>query len=213
MIEASYYVRDYRFMKRQNSKGPKGAMHPPQFSPSLIIRKKFRFQAVAAGTTTLTNNCFGDLLCVAATATSAYKLAQFCRVKKIEMWGPMSSSLVPVTVTLDWTGSTSAGSYGKSNKVSDTSMGSSEPAHLVSRPPPASQIAQWLDAGSGATFCTISYPLGTVIDLTYELVVRDDGTASSVAGAVAGATVGANYVRSLDSPTASNLVPVGYPTI
>ncbi len=188
-------------------------MHPPQFNPSLIIRKKLRFQAVAVGTTTLTANCFGDLLCVAATATSAYQLAQFCRVKKIEMWGPMSSSLVPVSVSIDWTGSTSPGSYGKSNKVSDTSMGSTEPAHLVSRPPPGSQISQWFAAGGGANFCVISYPPGTVIDLTYEIVVRDDGTAASVTGAVAGATVGANYCRSLDSPTASNLAPVGYPTI
>lgn len=188
-------------------------MHPPQFAPSILIRKKLRFQAVAAGTTTLKYNSFGDLHCVATGTTSAYALASSVRVRKIEMWGPMSSTLVPVTVSLDWTGSSSPGSFGPSNKVSDTSMGSSEPAHVVSRPPPGSQIAQWFDGSSGSQFCVLSYPAGTIIDLDYEYVVRDDGTAQPVITAVVGATVGANYIRALDNQSGTNLPPIGYPTI
>jgi len=188
-------------------------MHPQPFQPSFVLKKKIRFKAVAAATTALVFNDIYDLWCVAATATSAYRIAQAVRVKKIEIWGPMASDLVPVTVSVDWTGSATSGSFGKSNRVSDTSMGSAEPAHLVTRPPPGSQIAQWLTGGSTTALCSLTYPAGSVIDLTYELVARDDGTAQSVASAVAGATVGSNYIRALDSTSGTNLVPVSYSTI
>jgi len=169
---------------------------------------------VAASSTTLRVRDFCDLWCVAATATSAYQLASHVRVKKIEMWAPMASDLVPVTISCDWSGSTSAGVYGKSNRVSDTSIGSSDGAHIVTRPPAGSQIAQWIStAGGTLTLCDLSYPINTIIDVTYELVVKDDGAATAVTGAVAGATVGANYIRSLDSGSATNLVPLSYSTI
>lgn len=201
-------------MQRNNQRSRKvGNVHPPPFQPSFVLKKKIRFKAVAAATTTLTFNDLYDLWCVAATATSAYRLASAIRVKKIEIWGPMAADLVPVTVNIDWIGSTTSGSFGKSNRVSDTSMGSSEPAHILTRPPPGSQIAQWLTGGSTTTMCSLTYPAGSVIDLSYDIVVRDDGTAQSVASAVAGATVGANYIRALDSSSGVNLTPVSYSTI
>jgi len=198
-------------IKANRSRG--SLSHPPQFTSSFVMKKRLRFKATAAATTVLTVSSFGDLWCVAATTTSAYQLAQFVRVKKIEMWGPMASDLVPVTVSCDWTGSNSPGFFGKSNRVSDTSMGSAECAHISTRPPTGSQVAEFLPASNSATVCSLVYPLGAIIDITYDLVVRDDAAAQSVTGAVAGATVGANYIRSLDSPTATNLVPVSYSTI
>lgn len=197
----------------RNNNSRIGISHPEPFQPSFVLKKRLRFKAVAAATTTLTFNDLFDLWCMAATTTSAYRLAQAFRVKKIEVWGPMASDLVPVTVSCDWTGSTTSGSFGKSNRVSDTSMGSTEPAHLSSRPPAGSQIAQWITGGSTTPFCILTYPLGSVVDLTYEIVCRDDGTAQSVASAVAGATVGANYVRALDSTSGVNLIPISYSTI
>lgn len=187
--------------------------HPPQLNLSFVLRKRFRFLAAAAGTTALTALGLGDLWCVAATTTSAYQLAHFVRLRKVEMWGPMSSSLAPVQVLIDWTGSTTAGVFGKSNRVEDLSMGSTECAHVVSKPPAGSQISQWIASNSNSQLCNLSYPINAVIDITYELVVRDDGSAVAVTGAVAGAVVGANYIRSLDSPSAVNLPPVGYSTI
>lgn len=179
-----------------------------------MLKKKLRFKATAASASTvLTAKSFADLLCVAATTTSAYAMASHTRLRKIEMWGPMASDLVPVTVTIDWIGSSTSGGFGKSNRVSDTSMGSAEPAHLVARPPPGSQIAEWLQGSSSNNVVQLVFPANTIIDLTYELVMFDDASTSAVTGAVAGATVGANYVRSLDSVTGSNLPPVAYATI
>lgn len=195
--------------------------HPPQFVPTYVVHKKLRFKAVAAATeaspTALYIKSFGDLWCTAATTTSAYQLASHTRLKKIEMWGPMASDLVPVTVSCDWTGSTSPGFMGRSNRVSDTSLGSTEPAHLVTRPPPGAQISQWSSSqialGPTSEVCRLVYPANTVIDITYDLVVRDDASAVNVFGTVVGATVGANYVRSLDSLTGANLPPVSIATI
>lgn len=157
----------------------------------------------------------GDLWCVATTATSAFQIAAFIRIKKIEMWGPMAADLVPVTVSVDWTGAATAGLFGKSNVVSDTSVGSSEAAHLVSRPPQGSQISEWLNAANGNAAFNLTFPSGTIIDFTYEFVGRDDASAQAVGTAVVGATVGANYLRALDTrtPGTSVLVPVSYPTI
>lgn len=202
--------------KQSNSKRSQGGAnsHPPMFNPSTVLRKRIRFQAVAAGTTTITSIDLADLYCVAATAVSAYQLGNNFRLKKIEMWGPMASNLVPVTVSVDWIGNASgAGAAGKSNRVSDTSMGSAEPAHLKTSPPPTSQLSQWQNGLTNFNLCKLTYPAGTVIDLTYDLVLKDDGTAAAVTGAVAGATVGANYIRSLDSSSAVNLPPVSYATI
>lgn len=202
-------------MKRNSSSG--GFVHPPQFIPTFIVKKKLRFKATAAATlaspTVLNISSFGDLWCSAATSTSAYQLASHVRLRKIEMWGPMASDLVPVTVQVDWTGSAFLGFMGRSNRVSDTSMGSMAPAHVVAVPPPQAQISQWAIASNLSEVCRLVYPTNTVIDVTYELVVRDDGSSNTVQSAVAGAAVGANYVRSLDSATGATLPPVSLSTV
>ena len=188
-------------------------MNPPQFIPTFVLKKKLRFQAGSASTYVLTTKSFGDLWCVAATATSAYQLASHVRLKKIEVWAPMAADLVPVSVVLDWTGSSSAGSFGKSNRVSDTSMSSVAAAHIASKPPAESQISQWQDANSTNELCRLTLPGGAVIDVTYDLALRDNAAAQTVSAAVAGATVGANYIRALDNQTGLSLTPVGYSTI
>lgn len=192
--------------------------HPPAFVPTFIVHKKLRFQAdqeyTQASPLVLSIKSFGDLWCSAATATSAYQLASHVRLKKIEMWGPMASDLVPVTVQVDWTGSSSLGGFGKSNRVSDTSMGSTEPAHLASAPPPMAQISQWTQCSSTNEVCRLVFPDNAVIDVTLDLVIRDDASTQTVTGAVVGAAVGANYVRSLDSVSGTNNVrPTSLATI
>jgi hypothetical protein len=207
-------MKRFSSVRRNTVNGRGGISHPPQFVPTFVVHKKLRFQAVAASTSALQFTSLGDLWCMAATATSAYQIASHVRLRKIEIWGPMASSLVPVTVSIDWTGSASLGGFGKSNRVSDTSIGASQSAHLVAIPPPNSQIAMWAAASSTNVICTLTYPLGAIIDLTYDLVVRDDGSAASVASAVVGAAAGAVYVRSLDSALAgANLPPTSLATI
>jgi hypothetical protein len=198
-------------IKRRNG-ATSGFTHPPQFAPTIVVKKKFRFQAVAsAAADAVLYRSIGDLLMVAATAVTGFQLGNFIRLRKVEVWGPMAATLVPVTVSVEWPGAT-AGVYGKSVIHSDTSMGASEPAHVVSKPPAGSQSAMWLSSQSGGTAFTLAYPANAIVDLTYELVLRDDGTASAVVTAPVGATPGALYVRALNSNTNANLPPLSFAT-
>lgn len=212
-------IREYRFMKRQNPKNGFGSsmpQSPPQFNSSFVIKKRLRFQASTASTgLNLSAQSFGDLWCVAATATSAYQLAESVRLRRISIWSPPSASLVPVTCSIDWLGS-AAGTFGNSKRVSDTSM-SQAPARVTAAPPEGSQVGQWLAAsGNSQTIVTLAYAAGSVIDIKYDLIVRDAATSASVAAAlgVAGATVGANYIRPLDSTAGTaTLSPISYSSV
>jgi len=201
--------------KKPQKRGVARIPHPPQFTSTFIIHKKLRFQASASGSALpISVQAIGDLWCVATTATSAFQIADFIRIKKVEMWAPPTSSLAPVTVTIDWSGSNSAGLFGKSNRVSDTSMGSTEPAHILSRPPSGSQISQYLSAGTAATAFQLTFPSGTLIDFSYDLVARDNGQSIAVGGPVVGAFAGANFVRPLDSTLGTPvLIPVAYASV
>ena len=186
--------------------------HPQQFSPTRVIKCRYRFKATALSAgDSITGVSILDILCVATGAAAASQLGNFFRMRKVEIWGPMAQDLVPVTVQVEWP-STGAGAFGKSVVHSDTSMGSSEPAHVISRPPPNSQATQWM-ATTASILMIVKYPANAIIDFTYDLVLRDDASNTAVTGAVAGATVGALYVRALNSPTNNNLVPVSVATI
>jgi hypothetical protein len=91
-------------------------------------------------------------------------------------------------------------------------MGATEPAHVISRPPPSSQAAQWQTASAATAFLLV-YPINSIVDVTLQMVMLDDGVATAVGGAVAGATPGAIYIRALNSPLNNNLVPVSNATI
>ncbi len=201
---------------RRARKAPKGGSksggttHPPSFTATFVVSKKVRFIATAAAAAdALTSDSFGQLLGVAVSTTSVRPVASHIRVRKIEMWGPMSSTLAPVTVSVEWTG---AQGFAKSNRISDTSMGSNEPAHVVSRPPRGTLVADWIDQQQAFAMCTLAYPANAVVDVTYDFAVADDGVPLPPR-VVVGATAGAVYVAALNSPANNNLVPVSLATI
>lgn len=200
-------------MKRNNNpRGERGPRFPPQITSSIVIKKKLRFNSgVSVGTSTISAISLGDLWCFATAANAAYQVAEFVRIRKVEMWCSPPSTLAPTTISVDWVGSTT-GAFGNSRKIIDTTIGF-EPAHVVAKPPEGLQTGQWLSASANVNVCQIQYAAGTVIDLTYDIVVRDNGSVQTVSGGVAGATIGANYVRALDSTTTGALIPVGLATI
>lgn len=189
--------------------------HPQSLPISVQLDRTFRFQAVAASANdTVTPQDLGDFICVATATTAAYQLAKAIKIRKVEMWGPPASNLNPVTVACEFA-SPNAGTYGNSAKKTDTSVGSTEPAHLVHRPPKGSQASQWIDSTVGNVLFRLTYPANAIIDITYSAVLRDESGVQAVAGAVAGATVGQLYYRALNSASSSttNLPPVSLITI
>lgn len=189
-----------------------GTAVPPQLTIPVVVGKVFRFQSTSASTgSAIKVSDISDLLCMAATTTSAYALASAIRVTKVEMWGPMASTLVPVTISCDFSGQ-SAGSVGPSSLKSDTSVGF-RAAHLVAKPPKDSQASLWQPNNSAATLFTMVYPSGTIVDLHYSFVIQETASVQAVTAAVAGATVGQVYLRKLDSSGTAILPPVSYVTI
>ncbi len=157
-----------------------------------------------------------DLLCMAATATSAYRIPNAVKLRKVEVWAPMASDLAPVTCSVEWRQPAVAGQGvgGNSQIRSDTSMGSARPAYVSAKPPPGSLASMWLNGGNPFTVLAISGPANTVVDVHLSFRVGDSTSeAQAVGAAVAGATVGTVYVRKLDSNNAALLPPVALATI
>jgi hypothetical protein len=189
-----------------------GIPRPQQFPPTVIVSKVFRYTSAQAVTDFgITPTNLLDSWLFAATATTGFQVAEAVKVRKIEIWaGPTSSLLTPVTVSVDWRGPT-AGTYGSAARVSDSSIGATQPAHLVASPPSQSQVAQWQPNSSNNLF-DITVPSSAVIDLHLSFVVRDDGSTTAVTNALVAATTGANYLRSFDglATAAANFTPVEY---
>ncbi len=189
-----------------------GDAAPQQLTIPVVVGKVFRFKATGASTGSVIKvSDISDLLCMAATATSAYALASAIRVTKVEMWGPMDSTLAPVTVSCDFAGQT-AGSVGPSSLKSDTSLGT-RGAHLVAKPPKDSQASLWQPNNSSSTLFTLIFPAGAIVDLHYSFVIQESAGATAVTAAVAAATVGQVYLRKLDSSGTAVLAPVSYISI
>lgn len=149
------------------------------------------------------------MLCVADSADSAVQLSTSVRLTRVEIWGPPASDLIPVTVETEWAGA--EGYAGTSARVTDTSMGSTMPAHVNSRAPAGSMAGMWHASTSTGTLCRIACPVNSIVDVAVQLALADSGTSTQVTGAVAGATAGVLYCRALTSPASTTLlVPVGY---
>lgn len=189
---------------------------PPQFSSTFTTTKRVRFQASAALTdVTINPSDILDLLCMAVTTTSAYRIVQAIRATRVEMWGPMSATLAPVTVSCEFTSDASE-LAGPSKIFSDTSMGSAQAAHIACSPPKDSVQSMWQQGTPGYNiWCVLNGPINTVIDIWLTMTMVDSSVVApiAVAGTVVAATVGQVYVRALDSSSSGILVPVSYDTI
>ncbi len=188
--------------------------YPPQIDVPIVLGKTYRFQSSAAITgRNLIFTEILDLLCMAATATSAYRIVGSVKLKKIEIWATSPTLDSPVTVSFQKLSST-AGTGADSIVKSDTSMGYDRPAHLVVKFRENEQVAQWQNQNQTALYGSITVPKGAIVDLTYAFAVQESLVATAVTGAVAGATVGAVYLRALDNSQATpQLIPVSYNTI
>lgn len=202
-------------MRKTNRRRTNGSAYPPSIDVPILVGKKYRFvtsAAISGRLLTFTEIC--DLLCMAATTTSAYRIMTAVRLRAIEIWASAPSLDSPVTVSFQ-ARSTTAGMSGRSQQRSDTSMGFDRPAHIKYIFSEREQVGQWQNANSTAIYGEITVPKGAVIDLTYTAAVQESSsTPFAVAGAVAGATVGQIYLRALDNGQATpQIIPASYLTI
>jgi len=187
---------------------------PPQLASSIVMTRTVRWLSTASQqplAVTYTN--VGDWWVQANTAgTNFYQMANAVRIKRIRAWcQPASSLFTPITLTIQFAVSNnSTGVSGVTKRFTDTSM-STEPAFLDVRPPAGSSAALW-QSSTGTNNCFSIYcPINTLVDITYDMVLRDDG--SAVAAASSGLGVGnSNAYRGLDalSTAGSNWAVQGY---
>ncbi len=206
-------------MKRNNgsSAGParngtasQRALGPPTFNATVAFRKRFRYTATNAGSSLITARKLIGSLVVATSATVGNPIVQSVRIRNVSIWGPMSSSLAPVTVSVEYPQQSGAsGAAGPSRIQSDTSMGAMKPAFVSYAPPQDSLQHMWLNDNTDPVLKLV-YPAGAVIDIDLDLVLHDDG-ANGTTITIAGATAGVLYLAALDNPT-GNLIPVSFPT-
>lgn len=186
----------------------------PPIQDQLCVGITLRFLATAnfTGNFGVTYANLLDAWFVAGTATAAYQLFDFVKVKRViirSMGGARALSVGQAgtapcaTVGVEFYG-LNVGNLGNGKQKSDTQLGYDMPAMVSLAPDPLSQVAQW-QASSGANAFAIravdqdANPLpGTVIDV--ELVYRNsaDVNPAAIGTARAGLQPGDLYFGGLD---------------
>jgi hypothetical protein len=178
---------------------------PPQIRSNVELSHRYRFTSTSATATALTGN---SLLCAAGTMgtnTNSFVTSVFntCRIRSIEIWTPPASQGAAATCSVDWVGYNNA----PNREFSDTTVSVSTPAHVRTSPPQLSLASFWLNNAVGAV-CTLTAPVGSIIDCHMDLIMSDDDEGSQTVVAVATAVVGTSYYMSLDPNTTHRYVPV-----
>ena len=183
-------------------------LHPPPLMANVIHGRMIRFIATAAVTNVdITATNLLDLQFMASSAVAGYRTVAAMRIRKVELWAPPGTT-TPASCSLRWRSTTSS-----SSTMQDQSIGATEPAHVVCRPPPG-DLSFWIDTSTTiANVFRLNGPAGLIVDLHYTVASADTVPTTAVVRAVAGATVGTLYIGSLDSGGASLLVPAGVNTV
>jgi hypothetical protein len=196
--------------RRSPVKGSSGN-RPPQFSPTLKFGHRFRFTSgTNAGTFIIERENLLDLYCMAATASTAFRIIEGIRLKSVEIWtNPVALGQPPTTCSVEW-----VGTNGPSTVHSDTGMGV-QPAHVFSRPPPRSSDQWWSMSGSNEAdpLFTLVLPADSVIDVICDVRLVELEAATAVTAEPTGATAGTIYGNYLDGLTSGKLTPVGLTVI
>lgn len=191
---------------------------PPEISPTIAVTKKWRwkYSGGSNGTTPFPGIGFTPqmlgVLVMAASSSICYGLLSAVRIKKVELWA-LNTTGRPAEMTVDWSANTPLmGS--RSTRVTSTTLGVSNVAHLKATPPPNSLASFWIEVapnGANRIFnVSANETTELILDLTLEVVVHDsllDGPSSPIA--VSGATPGQVYLTYLNG----TLEPVGYISI
>jgi hypothetical protein len=192
------------------------SLSPPQFQAAVVFGKSFRFQSNAAAVaTSFTAINLLDLFAVAVSATASNRLCSGVKLRRIRVWGPPASTLVPVTVSIEYNSDPASG-FGAPDKLkSDTSMGADRCAYVSYRPPQGCVAAMWQGPAAVTRLFQLSCPLNSIVEVDLTMVMQNGETPVATAAIVAGATIGTVFVRGLDGLIAGTTVfpPLSYTTL
>jgi hypothetical protein len=213
-ISLANLTMNKQFQKRPKSGGSKNKSrlvipHPMQIQASFTVNKTMRYIASGALNVSLTLKSVMDLLVMATGTTTSQAFFRSLKISRIELWGPPGAT--PASVSVRWLSGGILGG-GPEKCQSDTSIGTTEPAYVRSKPPVKSLYSDWIGAPQANTaFVTLIGSAGTVVDFTFSAQLNSDASALDAVTLV-GATSGVIYARPLDG-TGGVLVPQDYPSL
>jgi len=174
---------------------------PSQLKTNLEIKHQYRFTSTAATSTSITDTLLLSAAgVVASTAVLGKSIFQAVKINQIEIFTPPASQGASATCSILFPPSAAA-NYAMPREITDTTVSVSEPAHVLTSPPPNSAASFW-NGPSGANLFTLVAPTGSIIDVWLSLVLADGPADYNLPTAtLVGASVGATYFCSLDSST------------
>jgi len=138
-----------------------------------------------------------EQLLFATSGSQTYRVFDSVRLKSIELFSASSTNRLH-TVSVEWLRVEPYGS--KTQTVSDTAVGVTEPAHVRAMPPKDSYAHSWLSPDSTPrSLAVLSLPFDTVIDITVQYVINLNSSG-----------VVANYTGGSSVPAGSMFVPTIY---
>ncbi len=167
--------------------------HPPPINPQIKHHQRMRYVVLASNSLDVTFANVLDGIIVATTTTNAVQLFDQVRIHGVEVWA-VGTGTAPTTVQCTFSGNV-LGASGNARVYSDTSV-SIQPAHILARPDPLSQTAQWQPYNTNTAF-RLNVPAGAIVDVIVSY--RNDDSAPTGTAAVVAATAGEVYYRGLDS--------------
>jgi len=178
------------------------ASHPPPFVAQAIRQFKVRCLATGNVNSNFSYNQLSAILGIIATSTttSAFIAAVF-RLKKVVVWGPVTTAGTSVTASLAWQ-NTSQDFESPPLKFSDTSISFDWPAFLNCSPPKGSLSDKWHGSGQTDELFALIAPTGSTVEFHFDWVLND-GQGVVAGPTIAGATTGVVYHNIVN-----NLTPI-----
>jgi hypothetical protein len=192
--------------RRPRAPSRRNSQRPAQLSTNIVYHHVFRYTSTNGGLTYVTDT---DLIqasgALCSSATAAYRIAAAAKLSHVAMWTPPALQGAAATCSVEWRGQANSPPV----EISDTTVSTASPAHLMSRPPAQSLAAFWL-TDTSTRVMTITAPVGTIIDVSVSYVLRDGNEAPNATAIVTlGATTGYLLFPQLDRVSGLEyLVPV-----
>jgi hypothetical protein len=151
------------------------------------------------------NQLAGALGIIATGATTSVFLADQVRIRRVCIWGPVTTAGVPVTVTLKFVDDPASSiTSGPPKTQQDTSISFDRPAYVCLEPPKDSSsiFSQWVDSSLTTGWLFWGFPAGSTIDIDFNFIIDDIG-ATSAGPTIAGGTAGVIYHKSFTTGAAT----------
>lgn len=141
------------------------------------------------------NQLAGALGVIATGATTSVFLADQIRVRRVCIWGPVTTAGTPVNVLLKFVDDPASNTQsGPPKSQQDSSISFDRPAYVCLEPPTdnSSIFSQWIDSSLTTTWIFLAAPPGSIMDIHFNFIVDDIG-APSAGPTLAAATAGTIY--------------------